>query len=350
MWSRLDDGFTWNKKVLRAGNEAAGAFARMVSHCSHQRSDGYVDEATAIAIAGRRKVLDTMVTVGLLDREGVDFRVHNYLKYNPSRAELDAKRSAKTERQERWRKTYSRDVVSAQNAGKSTRVDASTDASQDTSTDASRSASRDASTDAAPSHPIPSHPKKERRDTSKTGRTHSTQGTAPLALAETTTAADAATSASAGGRLVRELFEHWQSVHKHPTAKLDDRRRRAIERAIKSHGAETVRAAISGCAKSAFHKGDNDRGAVYDDLTLILRDASKIEHFAALEAQQGTQRVVVLPKGVPAVRTPVPVPQAPERPMSFAALRELRQKSEREAFAKEVEAAQSAPVAAWGES
>jgi len=165
MWSRLDDGFTWNKKVLRAGNEAAGAFARMVSHCSHQRSDGYVDEATAMAIAGRRKVLDTLVTVGLLDREGVDFRVHNYLKYNPSRAELDAKRSAKTERQERWRKTYSRDGVSAQNAGKSTRVDASTDASQDTSTDASRSAYRDASTDAAPSHPIPSHPKKERRDT-----------------------------------------------------------------------------------------------------------------------------------------------------------------------------------------
>lgn len=86
------------------------------------------------------------------------------------------------------------------------------------------------------------------------------------------------------------LFEHWQRVHGHPNAKLDGKRRRAIERALKSHGEAMVRAAIDGCAKSPFHKGQNDRGQVYDDLTLILRDASKIESFAALAPSSPTAR------------------------------------------------------------
>ena len=48
--------------------------------------------------------------------------------------------------------------------------------------------------------------------------------------------------------------------------------RRAIERALKSHGEATVRAAIDGCSKSPWHKGKNDRGQVYDDVRRNLDD------------------------------------------------------------------------------
>jgi hypothetical protein len=134
-----------------------------------------------------------------------------------------------------------------------------------------------------------------------------------LALEEPKTGADAPTSASAGGVVV-ELFKHWQRVHGHPAAKLDAKRRRAIERAVKSHGVDVVRAAIEGCAKSAFHKGANDRGQVYDDIALILRDASKIEHFAALAPKRDAK-----PEKVVAIkRDPMNVSPFPE---SFYAAR-----------------------------
>lgn len=81
---------------------------------------------------------------------------------------------------------------------------------------------------------------------------------------------------------VAGVFEYWrETMGKRQSAKLDAKRTRLIKSALKSHGVDVVRAAIVGCSKSAFHMGQNDRGERYDDLTLILRDASKIESFAA---------------------------------------------------------------------
>lgn len=266
-WAKFDDAFWSHPKVVRAGNEAVGAFVRMVCYCSQYLTDGAVPAATAREIT-RPKVLERLVEVGLLEVDGDGFRVHGYLERNPSRLQVEAERAAKTQRQNRWRESRAQESKTAPNAGNVTRVDASTAPSQD------------ASKDAAPSRPVPSRTEEE-RNTSSPANDAAQVETKPLALGETETGAGAPASACAGGVVV-ELFRHWQRVHAHPQAKLDAKRRRAIERAVKSHGADVVRAAIDGCAKSAFHKGQNDRAAVYDDLTLILRDASKIEAFAAL--------------------------------------------------------------------
>lgn len=83
-------------------------------------------------------------------------------------------------------------------------------------------------------------------------------------------------------REVRAVFELWQEVTGHPRAVLDQKRRRVIERALKQHGYDTCSDAICGWQHSPFHRGDNDRGEVYDDVTLILRDAKNIEKFARL--------------------------------------------------------------------
>lgn len=150
----LDDASWSHPKALRAGNEAWGAFTRMLAYCSTHLTDGIIDSEVALSIAMRPKVLDKLVAVGLLERVGDTFRVHDYLEHNPSRAQVEAKRKAKTERQNRWRKNADSTEEVRQNTGKSARVDASTAPSTRRSTDASRSASKDA----APSHPIPSHP------------------------------------------------------------------------------------------------------------------------------------------------------------------------------------------------
>lgn len=81
----------------------------------------------------------------------------------------------------------------------------------------------------------------------------------------------------------RELFEHWQRTMGHPKAVLTDNRRRVIKRALKSHGLERCRAAITGCTTFDWNMGRDPRtgGKRFDGIELILRDAAQIERFEA---------------------------------------------------------------------
>ena len=66
----------------------------------------------------------------------------------------------------------------------------------------------------------------------------------------------------------------------HPTAKLDHKRRRIIDRALKSGYSEAeLCEAITGCSLTPYNMGDNDRGQRYDGLHVILRDADQIDRF-----------------------------------------------------------------------
>lgn len=79
---------------------------------------------------------------------------------------------------------------------------------------------------------------------------------------------------------INVIFEHWKSVMNHPRAKLDDTRKKAIKKALRlGYDVEQLQQAITGCSKTPFNMGDNDRGQVYDRLNLILRDADQIERF-----------------------------------------------------------------------
>lgn len=83
---------------------------------------------------------------------------------------------------------------------------------------------------------------------------------------------------------VERVFDHWVfMLGKHPRrTALGPTRRRSIERALALYDEETLLLAIEGCASSAWHAGDNDRGRAFDDLELILRDEAHIERFAEL--------------------------------------------------------------------
>lgn len=78
---------------------------------------------------------------------------------------------------------------------------------------------------------------------------------------------------------VEAVFVHWQTVLKHPQAKLTPERQRKIKTALKNYSAASLCKAVDGCAKTPHNMGDNDRGEVYDDIELILRDAKHIERF-----------------------------------------------------------------------
>ncbi len=82
---------------------------------------------------------------------------------------------------------------------------------------------------------------------------------------------------------VATVFDHWRSTMNHPKAVLDDKRRKMIETRIKDgYSLADLMDAITGCSLSPFHMGQNDQGARYDGLELILRAVSQVDKFIAI--------------------------------------------------------------------
>lgn len=79
------------------------------------------------------------------------------------------------------------------------------------------------------------------------------------------------------------VFGHWVFMLGKNAARtaLGPARRKVIERALGLYDEGTLLLAIDGCAASAWHAGENDRGRTFDDIELILRDEAHVERFAA---------------------------------------------------------------------
>lgn len=90
-WTKLDDGFWSNPKVGRAGNEAAGAYARALSYCGRHETDGSFPDSVARFIA-RARTWERLVVEGLIEQVEGGYVIPDYLEHNPSRAHLKAKR------------------------------------------------------------------------------------------------------------------------------------------------------------------------------------------------------------------------------------------------------------------
>lgn len=80
---------------------------------------------------------------------------------------------------------------------------------------------------------------------------------------------------------ITEIFEFWRTAAGHPAARLLPVRSRAIAARLREgYSVEFIKSAIRGCLASPFHRGQNETGTVYDDLTLICRNGAKLEQFA----------------------------------------------------------------------
>jgi len=82
------------------------------------------------------------------------------------------------------------------------------------------------------------------------------------------------------GKECKEVFDVWRVLMNHPRARLDLTRKAKIVAALKvGYSVSDLKDAVEGCKLTSFNMGDNDRGQVYDDLELILRDAKHIDMF-----------------------------------------------------------------------
>lgn len=86
--------------------------------------------------------------------------------------------------------------------------------------------------------------------------------------------------------LVEMVFGYWRRATGHRRARLDEKRRKTIARALAvGYSVEDLCLAVDGCMASPFHRGHNDRNTVYDSIGLIFRDADHIDKFMRLGAR-----------------------------------------------------------------
>lgn len=105
-WARLDDDFCANKKTGRLSDPEFRTWVRVLCYCAKQE-DPTVDVMTRREVAGLTSGrINRFAEIGLLDRVGTDYEIHDWSKYQP-------KDRTGAERQASWRarKKVSRSVT-----------------------------------------------------------------------------------------------------------------------------------------------------------------------------------------------------------------------------------------------
>lgn len=111
-WVKLDDAFWHSKKVRNAGLEATGLHARALSFAGEEGYDPHISREWVQEVAGRKgaKLAAVLVEVGLWERNGNGWLIHDFHDFNPTSKQWladCAKRSAAGKRaaSARWSRT-----------------------------------------------------------------------------------------------------------------------------------------------------------------------------------------------------------------------------------------------------
>lgn len=113
-WAKFDDNYTDNPKVEEAGPWAELLDMRAIIHCARHETDGFVSRP-ALRRLGRDipKVMskvERLVEVGRWELAPDGWWVHDFLVYNPSKAQREGLR-------ERWREEKAKQRMSAKESG-----------------------------------------------------------------------------------------------------------------------------------------------------------------------------------------------------------------------------------------
>lgn len=104
-WFKIDDTFAFHPKVIAAGNEAIGLWARAGAWCSQLLTDGAVPEGMIMALGGTPEIAQKLVDVKLWDITPTGYQFHGWLEdeRQPSREAVEARRAEARERMQKLR-------------------------------------------------------------------------------------------------------------------------------------------------------------------------------------------------------------------------------------------------------
>ncbi len=263
-WFKVDDKLAFHVKAIRAGNSALGAWVRIGAWCAAHESDGVIPCEVALLMASKEE-LASLHDAGFLHNGPHGYVLHDYLKYNPSHAELEDKRSAYSDRQKRHRETRDSRVLSRVTLRVTPGRDGSLSGS-DLSTE---------NPDGDSHRAIALTPAEETRVRLISSR--------PPPPKPDPTAAQ-----------VVEVLEHW-AAKLYPGRKplFDDKRRKRVKaRLAEGFTVERLKRAIDGSLRDDFLMGRRDgspKGG-YRDVATVLRDAAQVERLEAMCPTPGPSR------------------------------------------------------------
>ena len=90
-WVRLDDVFVDHPKVEALSDAAFRLHVRAMSYCARFSTDGEIPRAKALQMCGRQKFIDECLNAGLWEHGPSSYSIHDFLIYNPSKADLAKK-------------------------------------------------------------------------------------------------------------------------------------------------------------------------------------------------------------------------------------------------------------------
>lgn len=97
-WVRIDDQFADHPKFLAISEEGLALWVRGLAYCNRHLTDGVIPDA-ALGILSRAKrpsdIASQLVTAGLWTRIERGYLVHDFLQWNPSKADVLATRESK---------------------------------------------------------------------------------------------------------------------------------------------------------------------------------------------------------------------------------------------------------------
>jgi hypothetical protein len=108
-WTRSETSILNHRKFVQLDPAAVGLWTMGNVYCMDQLSDGLIPrfQVPRLIFAKPAKcyaLAETLVKAGLWEHDGEDYRVHDYLDWNPSAAEILAEREAARERMRAYRR------------------------------------------------------------------------------------------------------------------------------------------------------------------------------------------------------------------------------------------------------
>lgn len=102
-WVKLDDEMPRHPKVLDLSDRAFRVYITCLCTTSEFLKDGYITAAQMKQAKASPKVVRELLEAGLIHVDGVGYRIHDYLKYNPSREQVEKRRTDSAKRLRDWR-------------------------------------------------------------------------------------------------------------------------------------------------------------------------------------------------------------------------------------------------------
>lgn len=110
MWAKFDDSYTENRKVRSVSAIAQHLHMVSIIHCAKGETDGFFAKYDLPLVASKARIkspgspMKELLDAVLMHDHGDRYEVHDFLDYNPSHAELEAKRQSGATRISNWRR------------------------------------------------------------------------------------------------------------------------------------------------------------------------------------------------------------------------------------------------------